>query len=154
MPTPERTPTTVRAIGAGLALAALLALPACSAFSRSDVDYARPYPFEAEREDVLDIQVFREGTRITMTNTTARAFGPSTLWVNQRYSRPIDGLASGQTLTLDLYDFRDQYQDAFRAGGFFATRDPDRVILVEIEPGGVQDDGTLYAFVVVANEMN
>ncbi len=151
MPTRTRTPRIVRAGGAGLALALLTTLPACSAFSKSDVDYAKPYPTQADRDEVLDVQVFRDGTKIKMTNATARDFGPSTLWVNQRFSRPIDGFAPGETVTLSLYEFRDQYQDKFRAGGFFATLDPDPVVLVELQPA---DEATLYGFVVVGNEMN
>ncbi|MEZ6243980.1 MAG: hypothetical protein R3B57_13165 [Phycisphaerales bacterium] len=148
-----RTHRIVRVGGAGLMLALVPTLAACSAFSRSDVDYARPYPFDAERQDMLDVQVFREGTKLKMTNTTAHAFGPSTLWVNQRFSRPIDAFAPGETITLNLYDFRDQYQDAFRAGGFFATQEPDQVVLVELQPGD-EAGGKLYGFVVVKNEMN
>jgi len=151
--TRTRTHTIVRAGGAGLALVLASALGACSSSSRTDAGDARPYPFEAERRGVVDIHVFREGTRIKMTNSTSRSFGPSTLWVNQRFSRPIEGLGSGETLTLNLYDFRDQYQDPFRAGGFFATRDPDPVVLVELQPGD-GDEGALYGFVVVKNEMN
>ncbi len=154
MPHRHRTPTAVRALGACSLLAAALALPACGAFSKSDVDYARAYPFEAEREDVLDVQVFRDGTKIRMTNATARSFGPSTLWVNQRFSRPIEGFASGQTVTVSLHEFRDQYQDQFRAGGFFAIRDPDPVVLVELEPGDADAGAPLYGFVVVDNKMN
>lgn len=138
-----------------VAVLSSLAITGCGAFSKSDVDYARPYPAQADKGDVLDVQVFRQGTRLKMTNATARSFGAGTLWVNQRFSRPIEGFAAGETLTVDLYDFRDQYQDQFRAGGFFATRDPDPVVLVELETGGGEPTtGTMYGFVVVRNEMN
>ncbi len=119
-----------------------------------DVDYARAYPRAAPRGDVLDVQVFRADTMLTMTNSTSRSFGPSTLWVNERFSRPIDAFASGQTLKLDLYEFRDQYQDQFRAGGFFATRDPDPVVLVQLETGAEDGAQELIGFVVVSNEIN
>lgn len=116
-----------------------------------DVDYARAYPRATTKGDVLDVQVFRNGTRLTMTNSTSRSFGPSTLWINERFSRPIDGFGAGQTLSLDLYTFRDEFQDQFRAGGFFATRDPDPVVLVQLE---TDEPSEMVGFVVVSNDMN
>jgi hypothetical protein len=96
---------------------------------------SRPYPQAMERSPTVPIQVIRRSTHIEMTNTTARAYGASTIWLNGRYSRSIEGLAIGQTLRLDLREFYDQWGDSFRAGGFFATRDPDGLVLVEIESG-------------------
>jgi hypothetical protein len=84
---------------------------------------------------VADVQAFREDTRLVMTNTTAEEFRPGLLWVNAYFSREIDGLAIGETLRLDLREFRNEYGEAFRAGGFFATRRPDAVVLVEIQQG-------------------
>jgi hypothetical protein len=119
-----------------------------------DVEYARSYPRATPSGDVLDIQVFRSGTKLTMTNSTSRSFGPSTLWVNERFSRPIDGFEPGETLTLDLYEFRDQYQDQFRAGGFFATRDPDPVVLVQLETGPEDASDEMIGFVIVSDDIN
>lgn len=96
--------------------------------------YDRPFPVELAQGETLDIQVIRRPeTKITMTNTTARSYGPATVWLNGRFNRPIDGFAVGQTLTLDLRDFRDQYGEQFRAGGFFATKAPDKVMHAQLE---------------------
>ncbi len=127
----------------------------CRVFSGApDVDYARAYPRATPLGEVLDVQVFRSGTKLTMTNSTSRSFGPSTLWVNERFSRPIQGFGAGQTLSLDLYSFRDEYQDQFRAGGFFATRDPDPVVLVQLETGPEDQYDELIGFVIVSNDIN
>lgn len=107
--------------------------------SGSDVETAGPvYPDAVLQSRVLDVQVVRDDTVITLTNTTARGFGPSRLWVNGWYSLEIEGFAVGQTLTLSLHDFKDRYGTTFRAGGFWATRRPERLVLAQIEPLGVE----------------
>jgi hypothetical protein len=88
------------------------------------------------REETLDIQVFRRTQTIELTNTTARRFGPGTLWLNARFARAIDGLDVGQTLVLPLAGFRDEFSDSFRSGGFFATEKPYRLVLAELETEG------------------
>jgi hypothetical protein len=92
-----------------------------------------PYPETKAQSQTLDIQVVRTETSITLTNTTARSFGRSTLWVNRWYSHPLEKLDVGETIELPLNTFRDQYGESFRAGGFFATRKPQRVQLVQLE---------------------
>lgn len=109
--------------------------------------YERVYPEYPNRVETLDIQVFRETKHVTLTNTTATAFGPSTLWLNAWYSRPIDGLAVGETLHLPLASFRDEHGYAFRGGGFFAVEAPERLALTELE--SVRDDATVYYRLVV-----
>lgn len=129
-----------------VAVCALCVLAACNALptglSGKPVGaYDRPYPAELSQTETVDIQVLRgPETKISMTNTTARSFGPSTVWINARFSRPIPGLASGQTVTLDLYDFRDQFGERFRAGGFFATKPPDKIMHTQLET--IVDDET------------
>lgn len=139
-----------------LALCGLCVLPGCNVLPTGLADrpvgaYDRPYPHEIDQREVIDVQVIRgPETQITMTNTTARTFGPSTVWINGRFGRPIEGFRPGQTLRLDLYDFRDEYGGEFRGGGFFATKIPDRVMQVQIETL-VDDESTLIGLVVVAD---
>lgn len=106
-------------------------------------DYQGAPPSPLKQAQVLNIQVFRNVTDIEMTNTTARSFGPSVLWLNERYSVPIDGLAIGESLDVPLRSFVDEFGDPFRAGGFFATRTPDPVVLAQLE-----FDGTLYGLLI------
>ncbi len=119
-------------LGAGLALAAVPA--ACT--SHAPIVPGPVYPGEMMREETLDIQVFRRTQTIELTNTTARRFGPGTLWLNARFARAIDGLDVGQTLVLPLAEFRDEFSERFRAGGFFATEKPYRLVLAELETEG------------------
>ena len=94
------------------------------------------YPASLPHGATLDIQVIRRGTKIDVTNTSAREFPQATLWLNQRYARTIPGLAVGETTTLHLGGFLDEFSQKFRAGGFFATEKPDRLALAELEAGG------------------
>ncbi len=113
-------------------LAAIVSLTACSS-PRTNAPWARPYPENPTLSGTADIQVVRDGTQVSMTNTTAREFGPSTVWINMQWSLPIDGFKPGQTLTLDLSQFRNEHQERFRAGGLFSAERPDMVALTQIE---------------------
>lgn len=126
---------------AAVALAALMAA-GCSSVERE----GRSYPRELSQSRVPDIQVSRRGTKVYLTNTTAVAFGAGTLWINGLFSAPTPPMGIGETLELDLRGFVDEFGGPFRAGGFFATRDPDPVILAQLEV-----DGRLVGFVVVEN---
>jgi hypothetical protein len=126
--------------------ASALALGGCR--GGQSIDYARPMPGTLTEGEVLNIQVLRSVTRLRLTNTTSRSFEGCTLWLNQRYSRPVGDLAVGETLDLPLREFVDEFGDTFRAGGFFATRDPDPVVLAELETGE-----TLFGLLVGGNRI-
>lgn len=118
-----------------VALALLVVLTGCRGGQK--IDYGRPEPTGLTDGGVVDIQVYRNVTRIEFTNTTARRFEDATLWLNQRYSRPVGTIEPGQSVSVPLREFADEFGDTFRAGGFFATRDPDPVVLAQLESGGV-----------------
>lgn len=108
-------------------------------------DLAGPgYPAVVQGE-MLDVQVVREETVIRLTNTTVRPYKDARLWVNRWYSLPIPMFDVGQTLELSLWDFRDEHGEAFEAGGFFATRKPERLVQAQLEAGE-----KVYGLVVVA----
>jgi len=125
-------------------------LPLCTALflascaHRPNAALAGPEYPDRNQAKTLDIQVVRDETTIRLTNTTARGFGPSRMWVNRWYSKAIEKLDVGQTLELDLWEFRDQYGEPFQAGGFFATRKPERLVLAQLQTG---ED--VYGLVVV-----
>lgn len=132
-------------------LAGAIQLPGCQRAPRQ-VEYARPYPLALAREKTLDIHVIREGPRITLTNTTARAFGRSTLWLNNRYGYPLEGLEVGETVALHLGRFADENSDRFRPGGFFATEKPDLLVVAELETTSPHTGETeLLGLVAVGN---
>lgn len=123
---------------------------ACQATPR--IAEGRVYPKETGRGATLDIQVVRRVSRIELTNTTARPFGPSTLWLNGRFSREIHGLDVGEHVAFSLREFRDEFGDEFRGGGFFASELSERLVLAEIETK--QPDGTpvILGLVVVGGQ--
>ena len=144
--------TASRAHGLAACAAACLlggcALFRVGSFSPIDAAYARPLPADLSQEETLDIQVFRNGTRLVLTNSTARSFENATLWVNRRFSLPIERFEIGQTLDLPLRSFVDEYGVPFRAGGFFATEPPDPVVLVQLE-----SEGGMYGLIVTGNRI-
>lgn len=123
---------TIPRLSLCLCASVVITLAGCS--STRDPELAGPeYPETKSQSQTLDIQVVRTETSISITNTTARAYGRSRLWVNRWFSREIPSLAVGETIELPLKTFRDQYGETFRAGGFFATRKPQRVQQVQLE---------------------
>jgi hypothetical protein len=132
-----------------LALALSLVVAGCSSAPTRDFSAAREFPDDLKRTAVLDVQVKRDVTRITTTNTSGRAFAePTVIWINRRFSRSIGAWGVGETLTLDLDQFRDNFGEQFRAGGFFSANRPDDVVLVELETGS-GDARELIGLVVV-----
>jgi hypothetical protein len=125
----------------------LLLLPACHS-TPSPKPYARAYP-SLKQSEVLNIQVFRRTRAIEFTNTTARTFGPSTVWINARFCQPIDHLGIGESKTLRMKDFRDEFQDTFRGGGFFAVEPPERLALAQIETTDADGRTVVLGMIVV-----
>jgi hypothetical protein len=141
--TPAHRPCPLTPLAAAIALGLL-----AGCRGGQSIDYARSMPPELRQGEVLNIQAFRNVTRLQLTNTTARSFEDGTLWINQRFSRPIGRLDAGESVDLPLREFVDEFGDTFRAGGFFATRDPDPVVLVQLESGG-----SLFGLVIGGNRI-
>lgn len=139
-------------------LGALSMLAGCAMFTNEEPGaeaWAAPYPETADRPGTLDIQVFRENTRISLTNTTPRALPAGRIWLNRRFSHPVDELAAGESIDLSLLGFVDEFGEVFRAGGFFATIQPDPVVLVEWgREGEGEEAAELIGLVIVSNEMS
>ena len=94
----------------------------------------RPYPYELHTTNVLPIQVFRDGTSIEIVNSTDQSWQDVTVWINQRFAAPLKQLAPGQRVSMNLFDFRDDLGERFRAGGLLRTRPPATVELIELQP--------------------
>jgi len=127
----------------------LLAALACGGCNQPNFDPAyatRPYPFQLHTTDTLPIQVFRDGTSLEIVNSTNESWGASMIWVNQQYAHELPGLAPGQRVTFNLFNFRNDLGESFNAGGPFRTREPTPVRLVELQPG---EDQPLVGFVAI-----
>lgn len=144
--------------GTGLASifgAALIAatLAGCAGPRPVDPASARAFPEGLQQARVLDIQVRRAPTTLTLTNTTASDIPACTMWLNKRYSREFPGLPVGRTATLTLSDFVDEYGERFRPGGFWATRRSQRVVLAQFEiPSDSAGGVTLIGAIVIDGE--
>jgi hypothetical protein len=118
------------------------------------VEWAAPFPEDGVQRATMDIQVFRRVTTLSLTNSSTRAFGPSKVWVNQQFAKPIEGLAVGQSLELDLREFVNEHSETFRAGGFFAKDQPKKVSLVQLETQNATGTGNeILGLVIVVDEL-
>jgi len=109
--------------------------------SRGELDSGPTYPEFVQRSETLNIHAFRSGTKLELTNTTGRSFGPGMVWINGRYGLAIDGLEIAQTLRVPLGDFVDEQGRRFGAGGFFAAERPELLALVEMTTTRATQDG-------------
>ena len=109
----------------------------------------RKYPGALDRVEIVDIQVFREGVSLDVVNATVRSYEDVTLWVNRRYAAAIPSIPAGRTTSFSLWEFYDERGEVFNAGGFFRTRRPTPVRLVEIEPA---DGGGMIGLVTIRAE--
>jgi len=128
----------MRSVGPVLVLSAALA-HGCSTAPNPELA-GPPYPSALQQGRTLDVQVFRDGPEIRFTNTTARPIGPGRLWLNAWYSREIPAIEVGESVKYQLKEFRDQYGAVFRGGGFFAARNPEGLVLAQVEPGAPAPD--------------
>lgn len=133
---PHRSKIVGSAVPA-LMLTAVLT-PGCSLLPTAltggpEVTYAREFPPDLTQYEQLNIQARRQGHDLTITNTTAERFEASTLWINQRFGYPLPSLDIGQSVTVDLRDFVDEFSEHFRGGGFFATERPADAMLIQLE---------------------
>lgn len=103
------------------------------------------YPMKVAQGKTVDVQVLRDDTQITIANATAKALPKGRLWLNAWYSRSFDGLAPGQSVTLDLNEFKDRFNDAFKAGGFFAIERPQALKQAQL----MTESGELIGLVVI-----
>jgi hypothetical protein len=97
------------------------------------VTYARPFPPDFHQVEQLNIQARRDGHMLTLTNSTPHVYEASTLWINRRYSRPIQTFEIGETISLDMREFVDEFSQNFKGGGFFATQRPEDAMLIQLE---------------------
>lgn len=124
----------------------------CTGGQRALVDDpARAYPVAAEIARPVDVHVLRNDTRITMTNTTPEQLGPGIMWLNKEFSAPFAPMHAGETRTLPLGSFTNRYGQSFRAGGFFATRAPSKLVAVELQ---AEDAEVMVPLIVVRGEGN
>jgi len=132
----------MRSLSASTLFCLLLSAAGCTGKPLEIVE-GPTYPAVGQ-SSVIDAQVIRNGTTATLTNTSTMTFTDARLWANQWYSQPLASLKPGETITIDLAKFKDRFGQPFRAGGFWAADNPEKLVLVQIEQGN-----TLTGLVVV-----
>lgn len=105
---------------------------ACSCGSTPSGGEWPVYPGPAQGP-VVNVQAFRDGPTLSFTNTSGRTLGPGLIWINAGYSTPIGAVEAGERASVDLNNCQNEFGQAFRGGGFFATERPDDVVLAQIE---------------------
>jgi hypothetical protein len=110
---------------------------------------AEPYPRELHTANAVDVQVFRDGTKIELVNATPHTYENFSLWINQRYVRDVEVLPAGGRLKLSLWDFYDERGEVMNAGGFFRVYEPDPVRLVQIQ---LDETSPLVGLVTIRDE--
>ncbi|MCA9291496.1 MAG: hypothetical protein KDA25_10230, partial [Phycisphaerales bacterium] len=96
-----------RRLGLIAGLAGFIALAGCARAMTDPSRATRPYPVALHVPSSVDIQVFRRGTSITVVNATPVTYRNASMWINQRFVRPIARLDAGARRTYSLWDFRD-----------------------------------------------
>jgi hypothetical protein len=147
---------TSRRVGFALSAALSVSLMGgCQLFNEKLTAEPGPvYPEDAPMVSVLDIQLFRDVTVLRFTNSTTMDLPAGTMWLNKRYSAPMPGAASGETVEMDLRQFVDEFGDTYKAGGFFAQREPAPVVLAQVQVPDGNGNPLLYGMVVVQNKFD
>ncbi len=76
------------------------------------------YPGQTEHGPDLDIVVVREGSNITLTNRTPRAYAGMQLWLNQQYVRNLESLSIGVNPSFQLESLINRHREPFPVGTF------------------------------------
>lgn len=126
---PARLPRSATAWLASVSVAGLL-LAGCA--GEPTLVEGLSFPAGLKQTRTIPVQVERINTDIRLTNTTDQTLS-GRLWANQWWSRTLDPVPPGRTVTLDLRTFKDKFNTSYRAGGFFATENPDKLVLTQLQ---------------------
>jgi hypothetical protein len=131
--------------------AALLLLGACSTARVQSLD-GRAYPGSVVQERVLDVQLIQRPQAVSLTNTTPRTLGPGWLWINGWYSAALPAVGIGERIEIPMRDFRNEFGESPRSGGFWAGRDATRVVHAQIETTDPESGASTFLGLVVVGQ--
>lgn len=122
-------------VAASLASAVVIMMQAScfSAGRLTEGTEPRPYPYDAPIIRTLDVQIFRDGSHIELVNHTTQSLADFDLWLNERYLRHVAALPPGESVTLSLYEFLDEFNEPFRGGGIWSTKLPEPIVKAEVQ---------------------
>lgn len=93
----------------------------------------RPYPSELGQGTVVQVQAIPMELAIRVINATATDYSDVDVWVNRRYVQRVSSIPAGATVDLEIEKFRDQWGQCPQPGGFWRTRAPTPLVLVQIQ---------------------
>jgi hypothetical protein len=106
----------------------------------------RAYPAERAHGETILAQATRDGDDLVLVNATAQSFENIDIWVNRRYMLHIESFGAGATLVFPSTEFFDMWGETPSPGGFFRTKKPTPLLLVELE---IDDTSPLVGLVTV-----
>ena len=107
------------------------------------------YPMELHSATSVPIQVMRHEEILEIVNSTATDYNNAVLWINQRFSAPLQPLLAGSTIQFNLWNLYDPYGEQLNAGGFWRTDRPTSVVIAELQ---TSENAPLVGLVVVNEE--
>ena len=113
-------------------LPAALALSACTPLYDPTLE-TRPYPSELTQGETVQVQAVPQETTLRIVNATSVDYEDVDVWVNRRYVQHVRRIAAGATVDLEIEKFRDQWGQCPQPGGFWRTRAPTPLVLVQIQ---------------------
>jgi hypothetical protein len=136
---------------AGASCVVLLLLSACAGPRVQSLD-GRAYPGSVSQDRVLDVQLIQRPQAVSFTNTTPRTLGPGWLWINGWYSAEVPAVGIGERIEIPLRDFRNEFGESPRSGGFWAGRDATRVVHAQIEITDPESGASTFLGLVVVGQ--
>ncbi len=134
-------------ISVGIIATTLLA--SCGTVLYDSALATRAYPDTLLQEKVVQIQAVPLETTLRLINATNIDYHNVDIWVNRRYVQHAGDLLAGQTISLPIDHFRDMWGQCPQPGGFWRTRQPTPLVLVQIQR---DDKSPLIGLVTVVPE--
>jgi hypothetical protein len=129
-------------------LAATITVSGCTTLYDPALE-TRPYPSELGQGGVVQVQAIPMELAIRVINATATDYSDIDVWVNRRYVQHVRSIPAGATVDLEIEKFRDQWGQCPQPGGFWRTRAPTPLVLVQIQ---TDEKSPLVGLVMVVPE--
>ncbi|MSR28420.1 MAG: hypothetical protein EXS03_02445 [Phycisphaerales bacterium] len=121
------------ATAAASVLALLGAVAGCGTVLYDPALATSAYPDTLAQERVVQIQAVPRELTLDLVNATNIDYRDIDIWVNRRFMQHVPVLAAGQTIELQIDKFRDVWGQCPQPGGFWRTRKPTPLVLVQIQ---------------------
>ncbi|MDA1262953.1 MAG: hypothetical protein O3B75_08675 [Planctomycetota bacterium] len=113
--------------------AGALTLGGCTAPLYAPALATREYPELLLQSEVIQMQAVPRETVLQIINGTATDYREVDIWVNRRYMKHVSAILAGETIEVLITDFRDVWGQCPQPGGFWRTRAPTPLVLVQIQ---------------------